>query len=104
MNRSIGTLQAIRSMRASPDDPAKSPEAKAKRAASNTEQERARRAWEREHGRDFDLARYEQEVVPVIRRMTVLQLASATGLSTYYCWQIRAGRRRLHPRHWAVIL
>ncbi len=94
---------AIRRMRGSPDDPAKTPEARAKQAASSTRHAKARRAWEREHGREVDAQRYEREILPRIRAMTVPALVGATGLSSYYCWEIRSGRKRLHERHWDAL-
>ena len=62
------------------------------------------RAWEREHGRGIDQERYASEVMPIVRDMTVPALMSASGLSQHYCWQARAGRKRLHPMHWDGVL
>jgi hypothetical protein len=90
-------------MRASPDDPAKSPEARAKKVAAAQRHERAKENWERTHGKGFDEQRYEREILPRLHAMTVPQLASATGLSKYYCWQVRQGGKRLHPRHWLAV-
>jgi hypothetical protein len=45
----------------------------------------------------------EAEVVPLMKRMTVPELVHVTGLSRHYCWQVRAGRKRLHPMHWGAV-
>jgi hypothetical protein len=101
--RSAGKV-TLAAMRAADTDPAKSPEARAKRAARSREVMLANRAWEREHGRTFDVARYESEVLPRMQSMTIPALAHATGLSGYYLWRIKKGERRLHPRHWDRML
>lgn len=36
--------------------------------------------------------------------MTVPDLVALTGLSQHYCWQVRAGGKRLHPMHWQGVL
>jgi hypothetical protein len=91
-------------MRASSQDPARSAEARAKLVATSRERMRAIRAWEREHGKGFDTERYASEIVPTIQALTVPALMAKTGLSQHYCWQVRAGRKRLHPMHWDAIV
>jgi hypothetical protein len=90
-------------MRASGHDPAKTQEAKAKQAARSREVMLANRAWEREHGRVFDVERYESEILPLVRSITISALAHATALSDFYLWRVRKGERRLHPRHWESV-
>jgi len=93
----------LAAMRASPDDPARSPEATAKKREKSRSASLAMREWEREHvGGDPDL--YEREILPTIRAMTVPQLMKVTGLSTYHLTLVRQGARRLHARHWQAIL
>ncbi len=58
------------------------------------------RAWEREHGKVSDSARYESEILPAIQTLTVPELMAKTGLSQHYCWQVRSGRKCLHAMHW----
>jgi hypothetical protein len=87
-------------MRASENDPARSAEAKAKRAEASRQRMRAIRSWEREHGKGFDAERYANEIVPAIQASTVPALMATTGLSQHYCWQVKAARKRLHPMHW----
>lgn len=101
--KSTGT-KTLAGMRASNDDPAKSPEARARQREKARRESLAMRAWEREHGRTHNQEHYEAEILPLIKQMTVPALVSATGLSKYYCWQVRAGARRLHARHWEAIL
>jgi hypothetical protein len=62
------------------------------------------RAWERLNGKVHDWDRYENEVVPVINVMTVPELVHVTGLSRHYCWQVRAGKKRLYPMHWNAVI
>jgi hypothetical protein len=95
------TLAAIR---ASADDPARTAEARAKIAEKSRERMRVIRGWERRNGKNMDRARYERDILPVIEKMTVAALVAATGLSQHYCWQVRSGRKRLHPLHWESVL
>jgi hypothetical protein len=90
-------------MRSSPDDPARSPEATAKKREKSRSTSLAMRAWEREHG-NSDPEVYDREIRPVIQRMTVPQLMKLTGLSQFHCWKVRKGDRRLHARHWTSVL
>lgn len=94
----------LAAMRASDSDPAQSDQARASRASSLSRAGKAVRAWERERGTSVDVARYERVVLPSIRALTVPQLAKATGLSKSYCWKVRNGDKRLHPRHWDGIV
>lgn len=91
-------------MRSSGDDPAQTAVAKQKRAASSKERMLAVRAWERLNGKVQDWDRYEAEVIPFIKIMTVPELVHVTGLSRHYCWQVRAGKKRLHPMHWTHVV
>ena len=93
----------LAAMRASSDDPARSPEATAKKQEQSRSTSLAMRAWDREHGRG-DLELHDREVMPRIQQMTVPQLMKLTGLSQFHCWKVRKGERRLHARHWAIIL
>jgi hypothetical protein len=93
----------LAAMRASPDDPARSLEATAKKREKSRSTSLAMRAWEREHGRG-DPELYGREVLPKIQEMTVPQLIKITGLSQFHCWKVRKGERRLHARHWESVL
>ena len=91
-------------MRRSNIDPAQTSAAKAKRAASSKERMLEIRAWERLNGKVHDWGWYEAEVMPVVAVMTVPELVHVTDLSSHYCWQVRAGRKRLHQMHWEKVL
>jgi len=58
------------------------------------------REWERFNGNEHDWDRYEAEVIPIVRSLTPSGLARITRLSTHHWWQVRTGRKRLHPMHW----
>jgi CRISP-associated protein Cas1 len=92
--------QAFARMRARADDPAQSVAARAKRAEKSRQTSLAIRAWEREHGRASDRTRYAREILPIIRAMSVAELAPSTGLSKFYCRQVQHGERVLHEIHW----
>ena len=62
------------------------------------------RAWERLNGKVPDWDRYVADVIPVITAMTVPELVHVTGLSLHYCWQVRMGKKRLHPMHWSGVI
>jgi hypothetical protein len=95
-------MATLASMRASPDDPARTPESLAKQRAKSRAESLAAAAWERKHGRP-DPALYESDIYPRIQHMTIPELMRVTGLSQYHCWRVRKGRGRLHPRHWEGI-
>jgi hypothetical protein len=92
----------LAAMRASPDDPARSQEATAKKREKSRSTSLAMRAWEREHGRG-DPGLYEKEVLPQIQGMSVPELIKLTGLNQFHCWKVRKGERRLHARHWDAL-
>jgi hypothetical protein len=96
--------EALMRMRRSNNDPAQTVAAQEKRIASSRERMLAIRAWEREKGKVHDWDRYESEVGPLIAVMTVPELVHLTGLSRHYCWQVRAGKKRLHPMHWTRVI
>jgi len=95
---------ALLRMRRSDNDPAQSLAAQEKRIASSRDRMLAIRAWERENGKVHDWDRYEAEVVPMIAVMTVPELVHLTGLTRHYCWQVRVGKKRLHPMHWTRVI
>jgi len=43
---------------------------------------------------------YHNQIEPALRSIAVSAIASALSVSLPYATQIRAGRRRPHPRHW----
>ena len=90
-------------MRASPNDPAKSPEAVAKRVAAHAKHRTAALEWERDHPGPHDPQEFKRDVAPWLGGATLAQLMQATGLSSAYCWRIRRGDRVPHPMHWSVL-
>jgi membrane protease YdiL (CAAX protease family) len=46
---------------------------------------------------------YEQRIQPRLAGITYSAIASALGVSMPYAADIRAGRRRPHPRHWQTL-
>jgi hypothetical protein len=92
----------LATMRASSDDPGRSPAATAKKREKSRSTSLAMLAWEREHGRG-DPKVYDSEVLPRVQQMTVPQLIKLTGLSQFHCWKVREGERRLHARHWNAV-
>ena len=102
-NLAITGRATLAAMRASADDPARTPEARTKLAEVSRRRTLAIRAWEREHGRVVDRARYEEVILPAIQGLAVPALMALTGLSHHHCWQVRSGRRRLHAMHWGAV-
>jgi hypothetical protein len=99
----VAGASRLAAMRASSSDPAQSAVAQDKRRAKSRAESLAMRAYEREHGLP-DPVRYEDEILPAIRALTVPALMRLTGLSQYHCWLVREGRRKLHVRHWQAVV
>lgn len=43
---------------------------------------------------------YREKIQPRLAEVTVSTIATALGISGPYATDVRAGRRRPHPRHW----
>lgn len=95
--------QVLAEMRASADDPARSPQAIAKRVAKNAARREAALAWERQNPWPHDLERFTREILPGLASVTVPQMMRATGLTSSYCWRIRRGERFPHPMYWEAL-
>jgi len=70
---------------------------------SETQQRRwaAQREWLSEPKSDWLTERfYMDSVQPRLGSLTISAIASTLGVSEVYAADIRAGRRRPHPRHW----
>jgi CRISPR-associated endonuclease Cas1 len=78
-----------------------SPDAEVSRADTQRRHKAAIRAWlpSRQPGWLNEEA-YLTKIQPVLAGMTVPAISSALGISQPYATDIRAGRRRPHPRHW----
>jgi CRISPR-associated endonuclease Cas1 len=80
---------------------AQSAEAQAKRAVTQRRNAFAQYAW-----KESDLPAwltekvYAEQIQPRLAGITSSALSSALGVSRQYAINIRAGRRRPHPRHW----
>ncbi|MGH2659711.1 MAG: hypothetical protein ACRDHS_08610 [Actinomycetota bacterium] len=90
-------------MRASADDPARSPQAIARRVATNAMRREAALAWERENPGQHDVEEFILNILPRLAGVTVPQMIRATGLTSSYCWRIRRGERTPHPMYWNVL-
>lgn len=93
----------LNEMRASADDPARSPQAIAKRVASNTKRRNASLAWERENPGPHDPDMFRSKILPGLAAATLPQMMAATGLTSGYCWRIRRGERVPHPMYWEAL-
>jgi len=83
---------------------AQSPEAQARRAATKRRHDAARRAWRPSSQPAWlDEQTYGQRIQPRLRAVTIPAIAAALGVSEPYAADIRAGRRRPHPRHWQAL-
>jgi hypothetical protein len=88
-------------MRASKQDPAKTPEAMARRVEAVAKRKEAARLWESINPGPHDVEAFRREVLPALIHVTVPAMMRATGLTSSYCWRIRRGERVPHPMHWA---
>jgi CRISPR-associated endonuclease Cas1 len=81
-----------------------SPKAEALRAATRRRHAAALKSWQpSEHPRWLTEDVYLKQIQPALRDFTVSAIASALGVSLPYATDIRAGRRRPHPRHWLAL-
>jgi hypothetical protein len=61
----------------------------------------AERSWNPADQPDWlDDKAYNQEIYPRLADVTISSIALSLGVSLPYASDIRAGRRRPHPRHW----
>lgn len=83
---------------------AQSQHSQAKRSASQARHEAAKRAWRSVQKAAWpDEKIYVSEIQPRLSSVTISVLSSALKVSESYAADIRAGRRRPHPRHWLVL-
>lgn len=80
------------------------PEAQKKRSDTQHRHEAAKRAWRESPNESWsDPKRYDTEIQPRLGMVKIASIASALGVSEPYAADIRAGRRRPHPRHWQTL-
>jgi CRISPR-associated protein Cas1 len=83
---------------------AQSPKAQARRSATRRRNAAAERAWKPSDQPDWltpDF--YGNQVQPLLSGLTPKALMSALNVSNPYALDVRAGRRRPHPRHWRAL-
>ena len=79
-------------------------EARARQAEKQRRHAAAKRAWRpSDQPAWLDEQTYLQKIQPRLAGVTIPVIASALGLSEPYAAEIRAGRRRPHPRHWQTL-
>jgi CRISPR-associated endonuclease Cas1 len=80
---------------------AQAADAQKKRSQTQQRHEAAKRAWRDSLEATLpDENLYIQNILPKLASIKITTLASALGVSDSYAADIRAGRRRPHPRHW----
>jgi hypothetical protein len=80
---------------------AQSAEAQASRAVTQRRNALAQNAWKKSDLPTWlDEKVYAEQIQPRLPEITSSALSSALGVSRQYAINIRAGRRRPHPRHW----
>jgi hypothetical protein len=84
---------------------AQSQGSQAKRSASQTRHEAAKRAWRSKPKRRTwpDEKTYMTQIHPRLLSVTISALSVALGVCESYAADIRTGRRRPHPRHWQAL-
>jgi CRISPR associated protein, Cas1 family len=80
------------------------PRAEALRSATQRRHAVALKTWRRsDHPGWLTEEFYVTKIEPTLRDFSVPSIASALGVSLPYATDIRAGRRRPHPRHWQAL-
>jgi CRISPR-associated endonuclease Cas1 len=83
---------------------AQSPQAQARRSATKHRHDIARSGWLASSLPTWlNNEEYINKIQPRLARITVPAIASAITVSEPYAADIRAGRRRPHPRHWQAL-
>lgn len=82
----------------------KTPESRARLAATQRRQATARRNWNPSSQPEWLTDEfYKGQIQPRLVNVTLSQIASAIGVSILYASDIRRARRRPHPRHWEAL-
>lgn len=83
---------------------AQSPKSQKKRSETQRRHEAAKRAWDTASKPAWpDENTYVRQIQPQLATVTISALASTLGVSESYAADIRASRRRPHPRHWQAL-
>jgi hypothetical protein len=91
-------LQTLAALRSGQQDPAHGGRAGEQRGQRNREHQQAIREWDGEVSE-----RLTPDLLAVLRRRPLGELAAATGLSAAYVSRIRLGKVTPHPRWWPVL-
>lgn len=80
------------------------PEARKKHSETQRRHEAAKRAWRSAQQPTWlDQPTCDREIRPRLPSITISTISSALGVCESYAADIRAGRRRPHPRHWQAL-
>ena len=80
------------------------PRANEKRTETQREHQAAQRAWCLATQPSWLTPQfYDKQIQPQLRSATIAKIASLLKVSDSYAADIRAGRRRPHPRHWQAL-
>jgi CRISPR-associated endonuclease Cas1 len=80
---------------------AQNPQSRLKRSESQRKHEAAKRVWRLSSNNPWpDERTYSTEIFPRLRSVTIASISSSLHVCESYAADIRAGRRRPHPRHW----
>jgi ribosomal protein L32 len=83
---------------------AQSAESRKKHSETQRQHEAAKRAWRATPRSAWpDETTYSEAIQPRLSSITISALSSALGVCESYAADIRAGRRRPHPRHWQAL-
>jgi len=76
-------------------------ESQERRAVTQRRHAAALRAWTEADQPDWlTETAYAEQIQPALGAVKITTLMSALGVSKPYAIDVRAGRRRPHPRHW----
>jgi CRISPR-associated endonuclease Cas1 len=79
-------------------------EAESRRSETQRRHHAAKRAWRPSDMPDWlNEMTYREKIQPRLAEVTVPAISKALGISQPYATDIRAGRRRPHPRHWETL-
>jgi len=91
----------LAAMRARPDDPSRTREAKAKAGVSVSRRLTENREWEKTHALP-DPGEWDA-IFAGLADVSVRAIQRATGLAPATCQRIKRGEGRAHPRHWEAL-
>jgi CRISPR-associated protein Cas1 len=83
---------------------AQSPESRHKLSETQRRHEAGKRTWRSSPKPAWpDKKAYVRQIQPRLAAVTISRLSSTLGVSESYAADIRAGRRKPHPRHWPAL-